>query len=56
MVNTYTLRRTEKPQIGADDNGDFIVSWESVDQDGSDTGTFARRVSAAGGVLVPSSW
>ena len=53
MVNVFTLNEQKKPQIGADDNGDFIVSWEIVNQDGSATGTFARRVSAAGAAFGP---
>jgi hypothetical protein len=53
MVNTYTTGTQRKPQIGGDDNGDFVVSWESVGQDGSVDGTFARRVSAAGAAFGP---
>jgi hypothetical protein len=53
MVNTYTTGTQRKPQIGGDDNGDFVVSWESLGQDGSDEGTFARRVSAAGAAFGP---
>ena len=53
MVNAFTLNDQRKPQIGADDNGDFVVSWESTTQDGSVDGTFARRVSAAGAGFGP---
>jgi hypothetical protein len=53
MVNTYTTGSQKKPQIGGDDNGDFVVSWESLGQDGSVEGTFARRVSAAGAAFGP---
>ena len=54
MVNTYTIQAQDKPQIGADDNGDFVVTWESLGQDGSFEGTFARRVSAAGAPFGPA--
>ena len=29
MVNTFTTNVQRKPHIGADDNGDFVVTWES---------------------------
>ena len=48
MVNTYTTGDQREPNIGADYSGDFVVTWEDVGRDGSDEGTFARRITFAG--------
>jgi hypothetical protein len=48
MVNTYTVNYQRKPNIAADDGGDFVVTWENRFRDGSYEGTFARRVTASG--------
>jgi hypothetical protein len=48
QVNTYTTNIQVEPSVAADDDGDFVVVWYSVGQDGSDGGVFARRFSSAG--------
>ena len=40
-----------KPAAAMDADGDFVVAWTSLNQDGSSHGVFARRFSSAG---VPS--
>jgi hypothetical protein len=52
QVNTYTLGSQSAPVLAADADGDFIVIWESLGQDGSEDGVFARRFSSAGTPLA----
>src|SRR5262245_42517035 len=46
-INTYTTSRQERPAIAMSAGGDFVVSWESLGQDGSDYGIYAQRYNAA---------
>ena len=47
--STPTPRATRRyPSVAADADGDFVVAWQSYDQDGSSYGVFARRFSSAG--------
>jgi hypothetical protein len=48
QVNTFTQNVQRRPAIAAAANGDFVVAWESGNQDGSDDGLFAQRYNAAG--------
>jgi hypothetical protein len=48
QVNAYTTSLQERPAISVDDDGDFVVAWASLGQDGSSYGIFARRFSSAG--------
>ncbi len=48
QVNTYTLSEQKYPRLGVDTDGDFVVTWRSLGQDGSGNGVFARRFNAAG--------
>ncbi len=48
QVNTYTTGRQSMPAVAVDDNGDFVVAWQSEGQDGSGGGIFGQRFSAAG--------
>jgi hypothetical protein len=41
----------ENPDVAMDADGDFMVVWESEYQDGSQSGIYARRYSAAGTAL-----
>jgi len=52
-VNTYTTGLQIYPSVAADTTGNFIVVWVSHGQDGSLTGIFAQRWSAAGQALGP---
>ena len=47
-VNTFTTHRQSLPAIGMAADGDFVVAWTSMDQDGSDDGIFAQRYNASG--------
>lgn len=47
-VNTYTTGNQSNPAVAMDGSGNFVVSWDSYGQDGSETGIYAQRYSAAG--------
>merc|ERR1711998_163930 len=47
-VNTYTAGKQHSPNIGTFSNGKFIVVWQSVGQDGSDSGVYGQRYNADG--------
>ena len=44
LVNTYTTAYQRYPRVAADNDGDFVVTWESQHQDGNYEGVFARRI------------
>jgi hypothetical protein len=48
QVNIYTPTLQRYPAVALDSDGDFVVSWESVGQDGANVGVFARRFDSAG--------
>lgn len=41
-VNTYTTFNQQNASLAIDRNGNFIVTWQSV-QDGSDYGIYAQK-------------
>ena len=43
LVNTYTTSAQDRAAVAADPLGNFIVTWDSVGQDGSLTGVFGQR-------------
>jgi hypothetical protein len=47
-VNTYTPDFQGRPDVAVDAGGDFVVAWDSHDQDGSLSGVYAQRFDAAG--------
>jgi hypothetical protein len=47
-VNITTSDVQDDPVIAADADGDFVVAWRSVGQDGSGTGVFARSFNQDG--------
>lgn len=51
-VNTYSLGRQYRPAVAADEDGNFVVVWESAGQDGGGWGVFARRFDASGSPLA----
>jgi len=60
-VNQYTDSHQHDPAVAMDDNGDFVVTWTSYQQDGDLDGIFARRYNAAGQpqgdeFLVNTTW
>ena len=48
QVNSYITGRQERASAAMDDDGDFVVVWESLDQDGNLDGVFAQRFDATG--------
>jgi Ca2+-binding RTX toxin-like protein len=54
-VNSTTANSQELPSIAALANGGFVVSWQSLGQDGSGTGIYAQRY-AADGTPLGGEW
>lgn len=48
LVNTYTTDEQQKSNVALDDAGNFVITWDSRDQDGSDNGVFAQRYDSTG--------
>jgi hypothetical protein len=46
QVNAYTPSGGGYPALAANPGGDFVVTWEVYEQDGSGDGVFARRLVA----------
>ena len=47
-INTYTTGNQYNPAVASDGNGDFVVVWRSLGQDGSVYGIFGQRYDASG--------
>ncbi len=52
-ANSFTANGQRFPAIGLDADGDFVVAWVSLNQDGSGNGIFGQRFSSAGAMLGP---
>ena len=50
-VNSYTSLDQSLPRVAAAQFGDFVIVWQSLNQDGDATGIFAQRFSGGGGPL-----
>jgi large repetitive protein len=48
QVNSFTSSIQGSPSVAMDANGDFVVAWQSLDQDGSNFGIYAQRYDATG--------
>jgi hypothetical protein len=48
LVNTTTANTQASPAIAMNASGDFVVTWQSTNQDGSGTGVYAQRYNSAG--------
>jgi hypothetical protein len=48
QVNSYTTGIQKVPSVASDANGNFVVVWQSADQDGGSYGVFGQRFNAAG--------
>jgi hypothetical protein len=48
LVNTFPTGDQRKPAVTADATGNFIVTWNSPNQDGDSRGVFARRYDVSG--------
>jgi Bacterial Ig-like domain (group 3) len=42
-VNSFTTNAQNNPSVAMDSTGDFVVAWESYDQDGSNYGIYSQR-------------
>jgi hypothetical protein len=51
QVNTYTSHDQLHPSVASDDDGNFVITWASLHQDGSDWGIYAQRYAADGARL-----
>ncbi len=47
-VNTYVTKNQNNPSVAMDDNGNFVVVWESFSQDGDYFGIFGQRYNSSG--------
>lgn len=50
VLNTYTTGTQENPTAAMDASGNFVVAWDSVNQDGHISGIYAKRYNASGAV------
>ncbi len=48
QVNTRTSNNQDAAAVGMDGDGDFVVAWMSLDQDGAGYGVFGQRFNSAG--------
>jgi hypothetical protein len=48
QVNTYTTDHQYVPVVGMNAAGDFVVAWNSLDQDGDSWGVFGQMFDSAG--------
>jgi hypothetical protein len=48
LVNTYTTGNQVLPRVAMDNDGDFVVVWESYGQDGDHYGIYAQRFNSSG--------
>lgn len=53
-VNTSTASDQTSPAVGMDGSGDFVVAWESFQQDGNGFGIYAQGYQATVGPIVTS--
>lgn len=48
LTNTFTAYNQYAPKIAKDGNGNFVITWQSQNQDGDDWGIYARRYNESG--------
>ncbi|MCU0429182.1 MAG: cadherin domain-containing protein [Cytophagaceae bacterium] len=53
LVNTYTTSDQKNPSVAMDGDGDFVITWQSLDQDGNLDGIYGTRFNAGGTVVIP---
>ncbi|MFO0905951.1 MAG: calcium-binding protein [Pirellulales bacterium] len=46
LAHNHVKDAQESPSIGLDAEGDFVVAWQSINQDGSTWGVYARQFTA----------
>ena len=47
QLNTYTTGNQNYTSVASNGNG-YLVTWQSGEQDGDDSGVFGRRIDSAG--------
>ncbi len=47
-VNKFTTGDQQKPNVAMDSNGDFVIAWQSLNQDGGGWGVYAQRYNNQG--------
>ena len=50
-ANTFPENDQSFPALASDADGDFVVAWDSVGEDGSGSGIYAQRYAASGQAL-----
>jgi len=50
-VNTETSSDQQNPSVSMNSNGNFVIAWESLNQDGSANGVYAQRFDSSGNTL-----
>jgi hypothetical protein len=48
LVNTTTLNTQSNPSVAIRSSGEFVIAWDSWNQDGGDRGVYAQRFDATG--------
>jgi hypothetical protein len=51
LVNTTTFGNQSQPTVASDGEGNFIIAWQTIDQDGNGYGIFAQRYDFDGNVI-----
>ena len=51
QVNSYTVSDQDSGAVAMDDDGDFVVVWASLGQDGNFNGVFARLFTSSGAAV-----
>ncbi len=51
-VNSYTIDDQSHPDVAVNASGQFVISWESKNQDGDEYGVYAKRFDSNGNALV----
>lgn len=52
QVNTFTTKSQTGAEVASNKNGNFVLAWNSDEQDGSNTGIFATTFSATGTYII----
>ncbi|MFO0867367.1 MAG: calcium-binding protein [Pirellulales bacterium] len=56
LVHNYVKDAQESPSIGLDAAGNFVVAWQSINQDGSTWGVYARQFTADKAPVQPDEF
>jgi hypothetical protein len=48
LVNTHTSGMQENPRVARRTSGDYVIAWQSRDEDGDETGVYAQYFDPAG--------